>query len=221
MAASNGLDDFRRDPRYDGTILGAGGFVDEEQRKILSIDFLLEKLYLGYKDATTTLLEHFAVRGVTPAMAKRMPLADIERHLREEVQRLDNPSILVNDRLVNTAGPSESAQKKRSTQKGAPRARIIGVLSEHHQYEKGSVLNQEPITIRELARKAKVSPSTASDFFKKQLPPEHRSKGHSAYTQLCRNLRFLIHWLEVLNRDYSPMALYGAAPPAERSSRGE
>jgi hypothetical protein len=57
-----------------------------------------------------------------------------------------------------------NAAKKRSTERGEGRAKLIAALTNHHQYADGSCLNLEFIGNNRLAEVAGVSPSTASKF---------------------------------------------------------
>src|SRR5262245_10829995 len=71
--------------------------------------------------------------------------------------------------------PPSQVSQKRSTERGEGRRKLIAALTNHHQYAKGSCLNQEPVGNNELARLADVEESTASDFFKREF------NGHAEY----------------------------------------
>lgn len=108
---------------------------------------------------------------------------------------------------------------KKSTQKGDAETEIIPVLTKHHKYADGGCLNGNPINLRELARDAHVSPSSASRFFNKHfLPKGEKGSGHAAYAAACRrnfNGRVL-PVLKSLNGDYTVEDTYGNAPPGEQ-----
>lgn len=102
------------------------------------------------------------------------------------------------------------SKQKRSTVRGEAEAKIIAALTQHHQYADGSCLNLEPIGNNELARLVKVSPSTVSEFFKKQFG------GRQQYQAACCDKSSLIAALKLLNKEFSPHQLFGNAPPGER-----
>jgi hypothetical protein len=97
---------------------------------------------------------------------------------------------------------SVQVKKKRSTEAGEARDKLIAALTRHHQYANGSCLNQDPIVCNELARKADVAESTASVFFKEGF------KGHRKYRRLCRDRSKLIAALKILNDEFAPHLLY-------------
>lgn len=111
----------------------------------------------------------------------------------------------------NAAPPAGSSApaRKRSTQRGEGRGKLIAALSLHHQYANGSCLNYDPIGNNDLARQAEVAESTASAFFEKAF------QGHDQYRALCRKKSELVAALKMLNGDYSPHILYGGSPPGE------
>ena len=110
----------------------------------------------------------------------------------------------------------ETARKvpstKRSTVKGEAREKIIAALTLHHEYQTGGCLNWEAVGVRELARKADVSPDRASHFFK-----EHFGD-HAKYQAACKTdsgNTSLLAVLKNLNDDYSTAYLFGRKPPGE------
>ena len=109
---------------------------------------------------------------------------------------------------------AQEVRKKRSSEKGEARAKIIAALSLHHKYQKGSCLNLEPIGSNELARQAKVGTGSASRFFEAQFD------GYKKYEVVCRDPSRLADSLRVLNGEFSPTMLYGRTPPGE-GTRGE
>jgi hypothetical protein len=92
---------------------------------------------------------------------------------------------------------------------------MIAALTHHHHYADDSCLNFEPMGNNDLARKANVSTSTASEFFKKEF------KGHNQYVVRCRNSAALITSLKVLNREFSPFHLFGRSPEAKEELEDE
>jgi hypothetical protein len=116
------------------------------------------------------------------------------------------------NRRVAASPPSPGKKRKRSTERGEARIKIIAALTKHHSYADGSCLNQDPIGNNELARMAGVAESTASSFFTKEF------KGRSQYQAACRDVSLLVAMLKVLNSEFSPHHLYGRTPPGEGGS---
>jgi hypothetical protein len=100
------------------------------------------------------------------------------------------------------AVPTRST-RKRSTERGEGRAKLIAALTKHHQYADGGCLNLEPIGNNELAKAAGVSPSTASAFFNEKF------QGHTKYKALCRDAGKLAVTLKLLNDEFAPYHLLG------------
>jgi hypothetical protein len=112
--------------------------------------------------------------------------------------------------------PESGKTRKRSTEKGEARSKIVAALTEHHRYANGSCMNQEPIGVGELKRKSHVgSKSSVSRFFKQNF------KGHGKYKAVCRDRTSLITALKMLNDEFSPHMLYGRTPPGERDNRDD
>jgi hypothetical protein len=103
----------------------------------------------------------------------------------------------------------DSKRRKRSTERGEARAKIIAALTEHHHYSHGGCLKQEPIGVNELARAAEVSASSTSGFFNSEF------KGYKKYRVVCRDPGRLADSLKALNGEFSPHDLYGRRPPGE------
>jgi hypothetical protein len=114
-----------------------------------------------------------------------------------------SPAEIIHDCSQNNPRPSQ----KRSTERGGAEAKLIAALTKHHQYADGGCLNQEPIGNNELAKAAGVSPSTASTFFNDKF------QGHTKYKALCRDASKLIAALKLLNDEFAPFHLLGAASP--------
>jgi hypothetical protein len=98
-----------------------------------------------------------------------------------------------------------TAKSKRSTERGEGRLKLIAALTKHHQYADGGCLNLEPVGCNELAKAAGVSPSTASAFFNDKF------QGHTKYKALCRDAGKLTTALKLLNDEFAPYYLLGAA----------
>ena len=110
-----------------------------------------------------------------------------------------------------------SAKPKRSTHKGDAKAKLIAALTAYHKYADDGALNQEPIGNNALAKLAgETSPSTASNFFKKQFG------GHKNYEAACRRdfNGCVLPVLKSLNGDYSMKDTYGKSPPGEQERDG-
>jgi hypothetical protein len=95
--------------------------------------------------------------------------------------------------------------RKRSTERGEGRTKLIAALTKHHQYADGGCLNLDPIGNNELAKAVGVSASTASAFFNDKF------QGHTKYKALCRDAGKLTAALKLLNDEFAPYHLLGAA----------
>lgn len=104
---------------------------------------------------------------------------------------------------------NKGTKKKRSTERGEGRAKLIAALTRHHQYADGGCLNLNPIGNNELAEAADVSTATASDFFKDKF------QGFTKYKALCRDAGGLVAALKLLNNEFAPHDLYGRRPANE------
>lgn len=106
-----------------------------------------------------------------------------------------------------TKPPAKASRSpKQSTVKGEAQVKLIAALTQHHGYENGSCAVFEPIPSNELARQAKVSKSTASEFFKKEF------HGHQAYKNACMNTTRLVSMLKALNNEFRPHNFLGRIP---------
>lgn len=122
---------------------------------------------------------------------------------------------------ASTALPPVNKKPKRSTERGDAEVKIIAALTQHHRYQvfnlpgerSSSLLHQEPTGCNALARKARVSKSSVSRFFKKWF------KGHRKYRRVCKDFNSLISSLKMLNRDWCPWNLYDKEPPADHARR--
>lgn len=94
---------------------------------------------------------------------------------------------------------------KRSTERGEGWAKLIAALTKHHQYADGGCLKLDSIGNNELAKAAGVSASTASKFFNDKF------RGHTKYRALRRDAGKLAAALKLLNDEFAPYHLLGAA----------
>ena len=108
----------------------------------------------------------------------------------------------------------KTKKPKRSTARGEGRAKLVAALTLHHKYADGGCLNLEPIVSNELARQAKVVPSTASGFFNKVFNGGEK-EGYARYRVYCRDAGRLADSLKALNGEFSPHDLYGRKPAGE------
>jgi hypothetical protein len=105
--------------------------------------------------------------------------------------------------------------RKRSTERGEARTKLIPALTKHHEYANGGCLNLEPIGNNGLAKMVGVSPSTASAFFNDKFG------GHTKYRILCRDASTLTTALKLLNNEFTPDILLGAASSDVAASEKE
>jgi hypothetical protein len=161
-----------------------------------------------------------AITGNVPIVGQLVALDEtgftdkLAEHLRPEFPNELAASLPGEDVPTARQVSVSQTKRKRSTEQGEGRAKLIAALTKHHQYAKGSCLNQEPIGNNELARMAKVSESTASAFFQEKF------QGRAAYRALCQDFNGLIAALKLLNDEFSPHDLYGRKP-ADESDRDE
>jgi len=156
---------------------------------------------------------HVWLEGRHPGTPWVWHFPDVFRVLDAEPQGADTPPPSTSTPPAGTqqgGGDDPRATKKRSTERGEGRCKLIAALIEHHKYDNGSCLNPAPIGNNELAKVAEVSTSTASTFFNEQF------KGHTRYKAICRDIGKLVHSLKLLSGEFSPHDLYGSEPPEKR-----
>jgi hypothetical protein len=114
--------------------------------------------------------------------------------------------------------PAQTIKKKKSTGRGDARLKIVAALLRHHQYDKGSCLNQEPIGVNELARTAVVSAGSATNFFNRAFRVE--KDGSKKYQQCCCDTLRLATFLKLLSGDFAAGAIVANAdrPPRRLDS---
>jgi hypothetical protein len=131
--------------------------------------------------------------------------------------------ILLTGDGMQKGGPGPPNRKSRTTTKPkrtseptATELALINALTCHHQYERGSCLNYEPIRNNDLARNAGVNPGRASEFFSKHFD-QNGKEGIKRYKEQCRDKNKLIGALQMLNNEPRPHLLnnYGHNPPGE------
>jgi hypothetical protein len=101
--------------------------------------------------------------------------------------------------IVGTPPPGRAATIRAPHERDV-KPKLIAALTQHHRYSDGSCLNSDPIASNDLARKAEVSKSTASLFFKREF------RSHQDYRMLCRKGN-LVAALKMLNGEFSPRLL--------------
>ncbi|MFO0904267.1 MAG: hypothetical protein U0939_14790 [Pirellulales bacterium] len=89
-----------------------------------------------------------------------------------------------------------SVKRKRSTQKGDARAKLLAALLLHHGYMRDTELVLEPIGNNELARAADVARSSASAFIKDAFG------GRTEYRRVCKGRTTLLARLKHLDGGY-------------------
>ena len=117
-----------------------------------------------------------------------------------------------------TSKTTTPTKAKRSTTRGKGQAKLMSALTNYHRYADGGCLNFEPVNSNELARLAKVAPSTANSFFNKWFGSAKEEKdGYSNYRVACNDKGKLIAILKVMN-DEQPRpgeVLFGPKVPDE------
>lgn len=126
---------------------------------------------------------------------------------RLEAARSQLKSETANSKL-NSVSDEPATKTKCKTSNGDAETKIIAELTQHHKY-RSNQLNKEAIGCRELARRAGVSTSTVSDFFKKEL------ESYRTYQARCRDEERLSNWLRKLNKEFADPLCYGRRPPNE------
>jgi hypothetical protein len=144
------------------------------------------------------------VDGITDKPAFRFnPFAASVETLKRLVAR-DEPLEAERQPVPPLAVTTEPAPK-RSTENGEALTKLIAALTKHHQYADGGCLNLAPVGNNKLARAAGVARSTASAFFNDKF------QGHRKYKVYCRDAGKLTAALKLLNDEFTPHHLLGAA----------
>jgi hypothetical protein len=112
------------------------------------------------------------------------------------------------DLLPAQTTPSRVKPRK-SVAKGDAAEKIKGALREHHKYDGNSCLNQEPIGVNALGRKAHVSSGSVSAFFNREFSVA--KDGYKKYQQCCQDIKRLLAFLKLLSGDYAAGSLIANA----------
>lgn len=96
---------------------------------------------------------------------------------------------------------------KRSTERNEGQTKLSSCLTAHHKYAQGDDFNSDPIGSNALAVQARVSKSTASNFFKKYFG------SHLKYRRACASEWHFKDTLKRLNQEYTPRRRFGGVPP--------
>lgn len=168
---------------WDGVLLSLGSFLSEFQHQ--------EELTYPGADR---------LKGTSNPLAI-LQLASRWRELRGHLRALER--FLLNVEAQPAMGKQpDSSRKKRSTEKGEGRKKLVAALTKHHQYSDDSCLNQEPIGNNQLARLAEVEESTASLFFKEEFG------GHLKYRGYCQDRPALVWALKLMNGEVTPHEVF-------------
>jgi hypothetical protein len=186
-------------------------------------DYNPKRLIKEFGNIASTLWRQQTEAGYTLAKPSRMPTGGVSVHdaivyfaeLRDwaaEAGGIKSKSRLGGGspgRKLMPGSANLQVRRKKSTERGDGRVKLVAALTNHHKYADGGCLNFEPVGNNELARLAEVGTATASEFFKKQF------KGHSKYKAMCGNSSTLVGALKLLNQEFAPHQLYGRNPPGE------
>lgn len=186
----------------------AGGLIERllsgpDDVELSSRDLALLEAHLRQPVSFATIQQEKISTGHSPTEAARNKLKLIRDFNRGLQGQGDADEAEKRDALAPAVAPDPAP--KRSTERGEGRAKLIAALTKHHQYADGGCLKLDPIGNNELAKAAGVSASTASAFFNDKF------QGHTKYKALCRDAGNLIAALKLLNNEYSPRHLLGAA----------
>lgn len=119
------------------------------------------------------------------------------------------PEVAPEEGTLGEPKPAKAPRVKRSASKGEARIKLIAALTQHHDYEAVSCLNQEPIGCNALAKLAEVSKGSASSFFCKEFG------AHAKYCYVCGDVGKLAESLQLLNQELTPQSLLKYDPPGE------
>jgi hypothetical protein len=124
------------------------------------------------------------------ATVVNMPLADFV-------------AVLMPSEAEQSEPANPATKRKRSTEPGEARAKLVAALTVWHKFADGACLNQSPVGNNELARLAGVSNHAAHKFFKREF------EGHVKYRKLCGDVARLIVALRTLNGELRPREFFG------------
>ena len=123
-------------------------------------------------------------------------LSNVSTEVRRKSMPIPVAATMPKARVVPIKPKREKKTDKKQTQ-------MISCFTAYHRQYNG--LNSKPIGLRELARLARVSPSTAWSFFEKEYG------GYAKYEEVCDYE--LAKSLKRMNQEYAPRISYGGAPP--------
>jgi hypothetical protein len=153
MPVCDQLWEIRNDPRCDGTVLGAGGFVDQEQRKAIAVCELLSQLDPNAEGVHRTLIAHFACRGITPAVAGRLTLAEVERRLSAELhQRRTELKEAENGSKSAKLASIKVADRTRAERRAEWLAKAMLLVQEHPEWSNAVIAEAVGINPSQLSR---------------------------------------------------------------------
>jgi len=141
-------------------------------------------------------------------------LIDVEIR-RAASSRISAQSVAVIEIPADDTEPKPTKKSKRSTERGEARKKLISAFTLHHQYADDSCLNQDSIGSNELARKATVSPDSASRFFQEKFG------SHLAYRGMCKDLTLLLAALKLLNGEMTPTILFNQLPNEQADAKSD
>lgn len=166
-------------------------------------EMALLETYLRQPVSFATIQQEKTATGHSPTEAARNKLILI-RDFNCRLQR-HGDAVEAKKPAARAPAIAPNSAPKRSTERGEGRTKLIAALTKHHQYADGGCLNLEPIGSNGLAKASGVSPSTASAFF------HDKFQGHTKYKALCRDTGKLTAALKLLNDEFAPYYLLGAA----------
>jgi len=161
--------------------------------------------YRYYRDDADRIIDLLHEKGCcsAPAQWKQQVRSVMEASLRSEED--DYASVrrgLVElQKLLGGGSGTENGdvvRKKKSTQPGEAREKLIAALTLHHRYADGGILNSEPISNRALASKAGVAVSSVTNFMNWAFDKGQKG-GRNRYLAACRDCARLSAHLRRLN----------------------
>jgi len=169
--------------------------------------------YRYYRDDADRIIDLLHEKGCcsTPAQWKQQVRSVMEASLRsEEDDYACTRRGLVELRQL-LGGGSETkkegvVRKKKSTQPGEARLKMVAALTTHHKYADGSVLNTDPISTRELARIAGVALGSVTNFMNREFNKGQKD-GRKRYEAICDCPQLLAVALRALNGELAPYNL--------------
>lgn len=161
--------------------------------------------YRYYRDDADRIIDLLHEKGCcsTPAQWKQQVRSVMEASLRsEEDDCASTRRGLVELRQLLGGGSGtengDVVRKKKSTQPGEAREKLIAALTLHHRYADGGILNSEPISNRALASKAGVAVSSVTNFMNWAFDKGQKG-GRNRYLAACRDCARLSAHLRRLN----------------------